>query len=131
MQGTLDIHHADDIRALAAQLNLWRADARPLRVELPQLDEEANRQLHRRIAVHYATCGCHQGRLAGITILGVYLLLFLSGVLSFQAMGVWRVIGLYLLLSFCGLLLTKIALLERSRRALRGMAGELDPRKHY
>jgi hypothetical protein len=124
VNGTLTIQRAGDIRALAGNLSLWSTDRRSLAVALPQLDEEANRQLHRRIALHYATCGCHQGRFAGVTILGIYLLLFISGVLSWHALGIWKVIGLYFLLSFCGLLLSKILLIERSRRALRRMANE-------
>lgn len=118
---------AEDIRALGKRLSLWRADSRSLIVALPHLDDAANQQLHRRIALHHFTCGCHQGRLAGVGILGVYLLLFISGVLSWQALGVWKVIGLHFLLSFCGLLLSKIVLLERSRRALRRIAQEVDP----
>jgi hypothetical protein len=126
VSGRLTILGAADVRALAGTLSLWRADRRPLSVELPQLDEATNRQLHRRIALHYSTCGCHQGRLAGVTILGVYLLLLISGVLSWRAMGIWKAVGLYFLLSFCGLLLSKIVLLEHSRRALRRMASEID-----
>jgi hypothetical protein len=125
VNATLNIQNANDVRALAASLSLWRADGRSLAVALPQLDEEANRQLHRRIALHYATCGCHQGRFAGVAILGVYLLLFASGVLSWTALGIWKVIGLYFLLSFCGLLLSKIVLIERSRRALQRIANEV------
>lgn len=123
---TLTIQGAGDIRALARNLSLWGADRRSLAVAFPQFDDEANRQLHRRIALHYATCGCHQGRLAGVAILGVYLLLFASGVLSWHALGIWKVIGLYFLLSFCGLLLSKIVLIERSRRTLLRMASEFD-----
>ena len=130
MTSTLTIERAEDLRTLAASLSLWRSDGRELAVAVPQLDEEANKQLHRRIALHYATCGCHQGRVAGVAILGVYLLLFVSGVMSWGALGVWRVIGLYFLLSFCGLLLSKIVLIERSRRALRRMASEFEPNKN-
>jgi hypothetical protein len=126
MNPTLNITGTDDIRALAGKLSLWHSDRRSLEVALPQLDEDSNRQLHRRIALHYATCGCHQGRIAGVGILGVYLLLIVSGVLSWQALGIWKAIGLYFLLSFCGLLLSKIVLLERSRRALRRMASEVE-----
>jgi hypothetical protein len=126
VSGTLTILGAADVRALAGTLSLWRADRRELRVELPQFGEEANRQLHRRIALHYSTCGCHQGRLAGVAILGIYLLLFFSGVISWRAMGIWKAVGLYFLLSFCGLLLSKIVLIEHSRRALRRMASEID-----
>ncbi|HEX7238104.1 MAG TPA: hypothetical protein VF405_14140 [Gammaproteobacteria bacterium] len=126
MGPTLSIKAAGDIRALAGDLNLWHADRRSLDVALPQLDGEANRQLHRRIALHYATCGCHQGRLAGVAILAVYVLLIVSGVLSWRALGIWKAIGLYFLLSFCGLLLSKIVILERSRRALRRMASEIE-----
>jgi hypothetical protein len=126
VNATLTIQGSSDLRELARNLSLWRSERRSLAVVLPQLDEEGNRQLHRRVALHYATCGCHQGRFAGVTILGVYLLLLVSGMISWQALGVWKVIGLYFLLSFCGLLLTKIVLIERSRRALRRMAGEVD-----
>lgn len=129
MNPTLSITGTDDIRALAGNLSLWYSDGRSLEVALPQLDDESNRQLHRRIALHYATCGCHQGRIAGVAILGVYLLLIVSGVVSWQALGVWKAIGLYFLLSFCGLLLSKIVLLERSRRALRRMASEVESMK--
>lgn len=130
MNTTLSIENTDDIRALAASLSLWRAERRALTVALPQLDDENNRQLHRRIALHYATCGCHQGRFAGMVILAVYVLLIVSGVLSWSALGIWKAIGLYFLLSFCGLLLSKIALLERSRRALRRMASEIETSLH-
>lgn len=126
VDATLTIQGAGDIRALAGRLSLWRTDSRSLIVALPQLDDAANQQLHRRIALHHATCGCHQGRLAGAGILGIYLLLFVSGVLSWRAIGIWQAIGLYFLLSFCGLLLSKIVLLERSRRALRRMAREVE-----
>jgi hypothetical protein len=126
MSPTLSVKDTEDIRALAGGLSLWHSDRRSLEVELPELDDEANRQLHRRISLHYATCGCHQGRLAGVAILAVYVLLIVSGVLSWSALGIWRAIGLYFLLSFCGLLLSKIVILERSRRALRRMASEIE-----
>jgi hypothetical protein len=125
VSATLIIQDVRDIRALAANLSLWRADDRLLAVALPQVDEEGNRQLHRRITLHYSSCGCHQGRFAGVSILGVYLLLFASGVLSWRALGIWKIVGLYFLLSFCGLLLSKIVMIERSRRALRRMASEV------
>jgi hypothetical protein len=130
VNATLNIRDASDLRGLAASLSLWRADGRSLAVALPHLDEEANRRLHRRIALHYSTCGCHQGRFAGVAILGVYLLLFASGLLSWGALGIWRIVGLYFLLSFCGLLLSKIVLIERSRRALRRMAIEIAASTH-
>jgi hypothetical protein len=126
MSSTLSIKGTEDIRALAASLSLWHAERRSLEVAVPQLDAAANQQLHRRIALHYATCGCHQGRLAGVAILAVYLLLIVSGLLSWSALGIWKAIGLYFLLSFCGLLLSKIVILERSRRALRRMASEVE-----
>jgi hypothetical protein len=125
VSATLIIQDASDVRALAASLSLWSADGRSLAVALPQLDAEANRQLHRRITLHYSTCGCHQGRFAGVAILGVYVLLFASGVLSWGALGIWKIVGLYFLLSFCGLLLSKIVLIERSRRALLRVANEV------
>ena len=123
---TLSIKDTEDIRALAGSMSLWHGDRRSLEVSLPQLDDEANRRLHRRIALHYATCGCHQGRIAGVAILAVYVVLIVSGILSWRALGIWRAIGLYFLLSFCGLLLSKIVILERSRRALRRMASEVE-----
>jgi hypothetical protein len=126
MSPTHCIRDPNDIRALAGGLSLWHSDRRSLEVALPQLDEAANQQLHRRLALHYATCGCHQGRLAGVGILAVYLLLIVSGLVSWSALGIWKAVGLYFLLSFCGLLLSKIFILERSRRALRRMAIEFE-----
>lgn len=130
MSQTVSIKGTDDIRALAGSLSLWHAERRSLEVAVPQLDDAANQQLHRHIARHYATCGCHQGRLAGVAILAVYLLLIVSGLLSWRALGIWKAIGLYFLLSFCGLLLSKIVLLERSRRALRRMASEVESKEN-
>jgi hypothetical protein len=126
MSNEIVIRCAKDIRDLAASLSIWRSVRRPLEVAIPQLGEELNRQLHSNIAPHYMPCGCQQGRQTGIAIMAIYLLLLVSGWLSWQGLGVWRAIGLYFVLSFCGLLLTKLVVLERSRQALRRIADELD-----
>ena len=114
MSPTLSIKGTEDIRTLAESLSLWHAERRSLEVVVPQLDVDANKQLHRRIALHYATCGCHQGRFAGIAILAVFVLLIVSGVLSWNALGIWKIDRLLL----SAVLLRLAAVEDRDARAV-------------
>lgn len=126
MNSELIITAPRDIRAIAKDMSLWRIDRRTLSVRMPGLGEDANEDLRRRIALHYGACGCHQGRVAGFASVGLYALLLISGVISVQALGIWRVVLLYFAISFVVMFIGKLIGLNNARSALRRLADELD-----
>jgi hypothetical protein len=126
MRETLTIADTDAIRKLADELSLWRVDRRALHVEFPGFGTDYNDALKRRIALHQGTCGCGTGRFAGMATFAIYALLVVSGVLSWQALGWWRIVGLYVLASFAVTLLTKIVSLHQARIALRRIAADVE-----
>jgi hypothetical protein len=123
---TLTIADTDAIRTLADELSLWHVDRRALNVELPGFDSNHNDDLKRRIALHQGTCGCGTGRFAGMATFAIYALLVVSGVLSWRALGWWRIAGLYVLASFVVTFLAKIVSLHRARVALRRIAADVE-----
>jgi hypothetical protein len=126
MRETLTIADTDAIRKLADELSLWRVDRRALNVEFPGFDTNYNDALKRRIALLQGTCGCGTGRFAGMATFAIYTLLVVSGVLSWRALGWWRIAGLYVLASFIVTFLAKIVSLHRARIALRRIAADVD-----
>jgi len=126
MHGTLTIEDSDSIRQLADDLSLWRVDRRALNVELPGYDTNSNDDIKRRIALHQGVCGCGSGRFAGMATFAIYALLVVSGVLSWQALGWWRIAGLYVLASFVVTFLAKLVSLHRARAALRRIAADVE-----
>jgi hypothetical protein len=126
MHATLTISDTDAIRKLADDLSLWRVDRRALNVELPGFDTNDNDDLKRQIALHQGTCGCGTGRFAGMATFAIYALLVVSGVLSWRALGWWRIVGLYVLASFIVTFLAKVLSLRRARAALRRIAADVE-----
>jgi hypothetical protein len=124
MDPALKITSPDAIRALADELSVWRVDRRQLSVDLPSLDEGANEDLQRRINLHRGACGCGSGRLAGVATMATFILLLATGVLSWSALGWWRIVGLYFLASVLMSFVAKVIGLHRSRRALWRIADE-------
>ncbi|MDZ4747299.1 MAG: hypothetical protein SH808_02355 [Saprospiraceae bacterium] len=120
------ITQSNQVRQLAGKINIWSPGKKTFKVQFSHLSEEANQEVEKTIARHYSTCGCHQGRVAGIFTFIGYIILVFSGIISVYSLGIGKTILLYFLFSFVIMLIAKIVALLRARRALLDLATQLE-----
>jgi hypothetical protein len=126
MKPELIITQSNQIREIASQINIWSQKRRLIIVRFSHLTAEENKSLEETITRHYGTCGCHQGRVAGIFTFIGYFLLVAFGIISIYNLGVWKTIFLYFLVSFIIMVIAKIAALIRARKALFSIAQQIE-----
>lgn len=126
MEHVTYITQSTQIRQLAGKINIWSPGKKTFKVQFSHLSDEDNHNVEKTIARHYSTCGCHQGRVAGIFTFIGYIILVFSGIISVYTLGILKTILLYFLFSFITMLIAKTVALLRARKALLDLATQLE-----
>ena len=115
MKQEIVISEIDGLKSLLKEVNIWGNKSKIIKVNLPSLSETENIYIESKANEFYGTCGCQQGRVAGIlTFLG-YILLVITGIISFSRLGIFKTIGLYFLISFFTMSVAKFFKLRQAK----------------
>ena len=115
----------DEVRDLGRNPRPLRRVRGEVSIEVPELGPTDRQRLRVEIADYATACGCGQGRVAGILTLLAYVVLLATGVIPWRELGVRRVLLLYVVASFAGMLIGKLYGRIRARLSLARLCRDL------